>query len=102
MKKLFVGVIVTCLGFNSLSYAAEKSLTVGETLTMYFTEIFPNLSPDISQVTVEYQGIGSRAGLREALQRAIYYNMLPNSATLLQPDSPMSDRAFAQLLRRDF
>lgn len=28
--------------------------------------------------------------------------MLPNTASVLRPDEPMSDRAFSQLLRRDF
>jgi len=69
---------------------------------MYFTEIFPTLTPEISNVTVKYSGIGTRSGLRGALQRGIYYEMLPNSAATLRPDEPMSDRAFSQLLRHHF
>lgn len=86
-----------------MSFAEEeKALTLGDTLTLYFTEIFPNLTPAISDVTVKYSGIGNRAQLRGALQRAIYYDMLPNSAVKLSPDAPMSDRTFSQLLRRHF
>jgi hypothetical protein len=85
-----------------VSFAEEQPLTLGETLTMYFTEIFPTLTPEISNVTVKYSGIGTRTGLRGALQRGIYYEMLPNSAATLHPDEPMNDRAFSQLLRRHF
>jgi C-terminal peptidase prc len=101
MKKLF---FVPCLIFflvTPLSYA-EKNMTVGETLTVYFTELFPNLVPDINNVTVKYSGVGNRSGLRVALQKAIYYGMLPNSAVDLNPDREMTDRAFSQLLRRHF
>ncbi|MCB9806922.1 hypothetical protein H6768_03435 [Candidatus Peribacteria bacterium] len=77
-------------------------MTVGETLTMYFTEIFPHLTTDINNVVIKYSGVGNRSGLRSALQKAIYYGMLPNSAVNLDPDRPMSDRAFSQLLRRHF
>ncbi len=69
---------------------------------MYFTEIFPHLTPEINNVTVKYSGVGNRSGLRAALQKAIYYGMLPNSAVELTPDREMSDRAFSQLLRRHF
>lgn len=77
-------------------------MTVGETLSMYFSEIFPNLTPDISDVTIKYSGVGDRSGLRVALQKGIYYGMLPNSAVDLHPDREMSDRAFSQLLRKHF
>lgn len=101
MKKLFlipflIFFIVPTLGF------AEKNLTVGETLTMYFSELFPNLTPEINSVTLKYSGIGNRSGLRTALQKAIYYDMLPNSAVEMTPDREMTDRAFSQLLRRHF
>lgn len=104
MKKLILSFLVLSLSFlgNPVLAAEEKVLTLGETLTLYFTEIFPNLTPEINDVTVKYSGIGSRSGLRGALQRAIYYDMLPNSAVTLRPDEPMSDRAFSQLLRRHF
>lgn len=103
MKKLSIIIFLITLGYSStLSFAEEKSLTVWETLTLYFTEIFPTLTPEISQVTVKYSWIGTRTGLRGALQRAVYYRMLPNTLATLRPDEPMSDRAFSQLLRRDF
>lgn len=77
-------------------------MTVGETLTMYFSELFPNIVPEITNVTLKYSGIGNRNGLRVALQKGIYYGMLPNSAVDLNPDREMTDRAFSQLLRRHF
>lgn len=101
MKKLF---FVPCLIFflaTPLGFA-EKSMTVGETLTMYFSELFPNINPEINNVTLKYSGIGNRNGLRTALQKGIYYGMLPNSAVEMTPDREMTDRAFAQLLRRHF
>lgn len=103
MKKLFILSITLIWLLTPVSFAEEeKALTLGDTLTLYFTEIFPNLTPAISDVTVKYSGIGNRAQLRGALQRAIYYDMLPNSAVKLSPDAPMSDRTFSQLLRRHF
>lgn len=103
MKKLLSLVILSLSLFAYPVFAEEERvLTLGETLTLYFTEIFPTLTPEINDVTVKYSGIGNRSGLRGALQRAIYYDMLPNSAVTLRPDEPMSDRAFSQLLRRHF
>lgn len=103
MKKLLSLVILSLSLFAYPVFAEEERvLTLGETLTLYFTEIFPTLTPEINDVTVKYNGIGNRSGLRGALQRAIYYDMLPNSAVTLRPDEPMSDRAFSQLLRRHF
>ncbi len=104
MKKLILSFLIISVSFlGNLALAQEeKVLSLWETLTLYFTEIFPNLTPEINDVTVKYSGIGSRSGLRGALQRAIYYDMLPNSAVTLRPDEPMSDRAFSQLLRRHF
>jgi len=103
MKKIILSLLLS-LSFlgNSVFAAEDRVLTLGETLNLYFTEIFPNLTPEIADVTVKYGGIGNRSGLRGALQRAIYYDMLPNSAAILRPDEPMSDRAFSQLLRRHF
>ncbi len=69
---------------------------------MYFSEIFPNLTPAMEDVTIKYSGVGDRSGLRVALQKGIYYGMLPNSAVDLHPDREMSDRAFSQLLRKHF
>lgn len=100
MKKIFFCILVLFL--PQISFAEERWLTLGDTLTMYFTEIFPTLTPEISNVTVKYSGISNRNSLRWALQRAIYYEMLPNSAAELRPDQPMSERAFSQLLHRHF
>lgn len=101
MKKLFlIPFLIFCI-IPPLSFA-EKNLTVGETLTMYFSELFPNLTPEINSVTLKFNGIGNRTGLRSALQKAVYYGMLPNSTTEMTPDREMTDRAFAQLLRRHF
>lgn len=101
MKKLFFVPFFIFFVATPLSYA-EKNMTVGETLTMYFTELFPNATPEVSNFTVKYSGIGNRTGLRTALQKGIYYGMLPNSAVEMTPDREMTDRAFAQLLRRHF
>lgn len=103
MKKFILSCILLTSAFSYPVFADEgRGLSLGETLTMYFTEIFPTLTPDISNVTVKYSGIGTRTALRWALQRGIYYEMLPNSAAELRPDEPMTDKSFSQLLRRHF
>jgi len=59
MKKLFLVPFLIFFIIPSFSFA-EKNLTVGETLTMYFSELFPNLTPEINSVTLKFNGIGNR------------------------------------------
>lgn len=99
MKKLIIALLLLSV---SGVFAVPKNLTVGETLTLYFNEIFPDESEEINDIMVNYGDIGSRTGLRSALQRGIYYGMLPNTSAHLKPDTIMTDRAFALLLKRHF
>jgi carboxyl-terminal processing protease len=101
MKKLLSILILSSFFCLPTSYA-EKNFSLGETLTLYFSELFPNTVSEINNVTLKYSGIGNRNGLRVALQKAVYYGMLSNTAHELHPDSEMSDRAFCDLLRRHF
>jgi len=101
MKKLFLSFVLICMSMIPVSYA-DKNLTVGETLTLYFSELFPNFVSDLNNVTLKHSGIGNRGGLRVALQKAVYYGMLPNAAIEIHPDDPMSDRVFSELIRRHF
>ncbi len=57
MKKLIIALL-----FLSVSgvFAAPKNLTVGETLTLYFNEIFPDTSEEINDIMVNYGDIGNR------------------------------------------
>lgn len=71
-------------------------------MTLYFSELFPVVNQEVNGVVVKYSGISSRYALRSALQRGIYYGMIPNTSTELDPDRPMNDRSFAQLLKKHF
>lgn len=99
MKKLILALFLFSV---SGVFAAPKNLTIGETLTLYFNEIFPDESEEIRSIMVNYGDIGGRTGLRSALQRGIYYGMLPNTSAYLKPDTIMTDRAFVLLLKRHF
>ena len=74
-------------------------MTLGDTLTLYFSELFPVVNQEVNSVVVKYSGISNRYALRSALQRGIYYGMIPNASTELDPDRPMNDRSFSQLLK---
>ena len=77
-------------------------MTLGDTLTLYFSELFPVVNQEVNSVVVKYSGISNRYALRSALQRGIYYGMIPNASTELDPDRPMNDRSFSQLLKKHF
>lgn len=71
-------------------------------MTLYFGELFPQSHKEINDVVVKYSGISERYTLKNALQKGIYYGMLPNVSTQLNPDVPMNDRGFAKILQKDF
>lgn len=90
--------------FFSTTWAlsSDSVLTFGDVLILYFTDLFPQNNKSISEVVVKYSGISDRQTLRTALQKGIYYGMLPNTSSELHPDAPMNDRSFAKLLQKDF
>ena len=94
-----------CISFFILpnfSFAQDATLTIGDVLTLYFTELFPQSHKEVDDVVVKYSGISSRFSLYEALKKGIYYGIIPNTSAELHPDTPMTDRAFARLLQKDF
>ena len=101
-KKICVVIISLSFFGGSFTFADDHALTFGETLTMYFSELFPISHPEVSDVVVKYSGISTRYALKLALQKGIYYKMIPNVATELNPDSPMDDRSFTLMLQRHF
>lgn len=103
IKNIFLVPFIFFLSFTlSPVFADEKNMTLGDTLTLYFSELFPVVNQEVNGVVVKYSGISNRYALRSALQRGIYYGMIPNASTELDPDRPMNDRAFAQLLKKHF
>jgi hypothetical protein len=100
-------IIVLCISvtFSVVPLSAltqETVLSFGDVLILYFTELFPDNNKSINDVVVKYSGLSDRATLRNALQKGIYYGMIPNTSTELHPDVPMTDRAFAKMLQKDF
>ncbi len=103
IKNIFLVPFLCLLSFAvSPVFAEEKTMTLGDTLTLYFSELFPVVNQEVNAVVVKYSGISSRYALRSSLQRGIYYGMIPNTSTELDPDRPMTDRAFAMLLKKHF
>lgn len=101
MKKLLTLLLIVFV-VAPYSYAEDRALTLGDMMTLYFTEIFPSSQKEVNDIVVKYSGIGNRFALRSALQRAIYYGMLPNIASELHPDTPMTDREMVLFLKKDF
>lgn len=86
----------------SSSFAFAQDLTVGDTLTIYFSELFPIVYTDHNDVVLKYTDTGNKPGLRSALQRGIYYGMTANTSSPIHPDNLMKDKVFAALLKQHF
>ncbi len=78
----------------SSGFALAQDLTVGDTFTIYFSELFPIVYTSHSEVVPKYTDVGNRPGLRSALQRGIYYEMIANTNSSINPDVLMTDRMF--------
>ncbi len=52
MKKFVLFIVLIVL--MPLSCFAQKSLTVGDALTLYLTELFPNTISDATRVSLKY------------------------------------------------
>lgn len=100
MKKFVLFIVLIVL--MPLSCFAQKSLTVGDALTLYLTELFPNTISDATRVSLKYTWIGNRNALRLALQKGIYYGIFPNQSLELNPDREMTERYFSALLVTHF
>lgn len=98
MKKIL---LLLCLLLGS-GFAFAKDLTVGDTLTLYFNELFPVVYTNHNDIVLKYTDIGNKPWLRSALQRGIYYDMIGNTTSNLYPDKQMKDKTFAILLKRHF
>ncbi len=94
--------LIPCLYGTTFALSDDTKLTFGDVLSLYFTELFPTNRKEVSDTIVKYSGISGRYTLYDALKRGIYYGMIPNTSTELHPDTPMTDRAFARLLQKDF
>ena len=86
----------------AFSYASEEEMTLWEVYTLYYTELFPVTNSDINSVVLKINGIGDRATLRSAMQRAVYYDMIPNDTYEIRPDREIKDRSFVKILEKHF
>lgn len=98
MKKLLISL---CIIFSS-GFALAQDLTVGDTLTIYFSELFPIVYTSHNDIVLKYTDVGNKPGLRSALQRGIYYGMTANTSSQIHPDNLMTDRLFATFLEQHF
>ncbi|MFA6079987.1 MAG: S41 family peptidase [Candidatus Gracilibacteria bacterium] len=98
MKKIL---LLFCFLLGS-GFAFAKDLTIGDTLTLYFNDLFPIVYTSHSDIVLKYTDIGNKPGLRSALQRGIYYDMIANTNSALNPDTQMKDKVFATLLKKHF
>jgi hypothetical protein len=98
---LLVSIFVTSI-VPSFALSQTTVLTFSDVMSLYFTELFPTSHKGINEVVVKYSGISDRYTLKNALQKAVYYGMLPNVSVELHPDIAMTDRSFAKLLQKDF
>lgn len=99
MKKILISF---CILFST-GFALAQDLTIGDTLTIYFSELFPVVYTSHNDVVLKYTDIGSnKPGLRSALQRGVYYGMAANTSSPINPDNLMKDKVFAALLKQHF
>ena len=99
IKNIFL-VSVFCL-FQAFCrrYSQKRRDDAGRYFDIVFFWIISVVNQEANAVVVKYSGISGRYALRSALQRGIYYGMIPNTSTELDPDRPMTDHAFALLLK---
>jgi len=98
MKKTLISLFLL---FSS-TFALAQDLTVGDTLALYFSELFPVVYTSHNEVVLKYTDIGNKPVLRSALQRGIYYGMVSNTSAALKPDNLMTDKMFSTLLKNHF
>lgn len=98
MKKI----LILCIIALNWGVALAQELTVGDTLSLYFNEIFPIVYTSHSNVVLKYSDIGNKPWLRSALQRGIYYSMIANTSSNISPDKPMTENMFSAILYRHF
>lgn len=99
MKKILLSLFLLL----SSGYAIAQDLTVGDTLTIYFSELFPVVYTSHNDIVLKYTDInGNKPGLRSALQRGIYYGMTANTNAPISPDKLMTDKVFATMLKQHF
>lgn len=98
MKKLIIFLSLLI----SSTFALAQDLTVGDTLTLYFSELFPIVYTSHNEVVLKYTDIGNKPVLRSALQRGVYYDMISNTSAALRPDTLMTDKIFSALLKKHF
>lgn len=99
MKKFLI--TLSLLAWGSISFAAT-SLTIGDALTLYFSELFPRNEQEAEDIVLRFSDIGNRPGLYNALQKGIYYGMIPNIAGDINPSDSITDTIFAALLKKHF
>lgn len=98
MKKFLVPF---CVFFYTVT-AFGQNLTIWDTLTLYFSELFPVVYTNHNDIVLKYTDLGNKPGLRSALQRWVYYEMISNTNSALNPDKLMKDASFAILLKKHF
>jgi len=98
MKKTFLSLFLLL----SSTFALAQDLTVGDTLTLYFSELFPVVYTSHNEVVLKYTDIGNKPVLRSVLQRGIYYGMVSNTSAAIKPDNLMTDKMFSALLKKHF
>jgi len=98
MKKIFLSLCVIL----SSGFALAQDLTIWDTLTIYFSELFPIVYTSHNDIVLKYTDVWNKPWLRSALQRGIYYGMATNTSAPINPNMMMKDRVFAALLRQHF
>jgi hypothetical protein len=101
-KILVIAFLIPFFSVSAFALSENTTLTFGDVMTLYFTELFPVSHKEVDDVVVKYSGISSRYSLYTALKKGIYYGIIPNISAELHPDTPMTDGAFAKLLQKDF
>lgn len=78
--------------------AAETTVTRAQLLTGYFSALFPSELAQAKRPTLSFPDLGRDAELEAALEKAVFFGLLPNSKVSVKPGMTATDRDLALLL----
>jgi len=90
--------IVVALGSVLPAAAAEPAVTRGQLLTGYFSALFPAELAESKRPALGFPDVGADAALKAALEKAVFFGLLPNSKASVKPAATATDRDLALLL----
>ncbi|HRI36658.1 MAG TPA: S41 family peptidase [bacterium] len=103
MNRILRSLLAITIAVSSLvpTVAAEsRTVTLSEFLLEYFDTILPTAPRASEYIALKYTNIDEDTPLYQALQRAVYYDLINNKAIALELDRPVMASEFRATLAR--